>query len=114
MSGHIKRDRTGICNMQHTHTHTHVQEARATSEHLRAHTHPAHAHTLGMCYQLSELPGTLAKEQQRDSQKLLMALSEKESEGEKQTGWEREQDLDPKEGEVMQKIKKGRGAGVTE
>lgn len=62
-----------------------------------------------MCYQLSELPGTLAKEQQRDSQKLLMALSEKESEGEKQTGWEREQDLDPKEGEVMQKIKKGVG-----
>lgn len=51
----------------------------------------------------------MAKEQQRDSQKLLMALSEKESEGEKQTGWEREQDLDPKEGEVMQKIKKGSG-----
>lgn len=86
-----------------------MQEAYATGKHLHAHTHPAHAHTLGMCYQLSELPGTLAKEQQRDSQKLLMALSEKESEGEKQTGLEREQDLDPKEGEVMQKIKKGSG-----
>jgi len=53
------------------------------------HTH-THTHTLGLCYQSSELPGTLAKEQQGDSQKLLMAPSEKEREGEKQTGWARE------------------------
>ena len=56
----------------------------------------------------------MAKELQRDSQKLLMALSEKESEGEKQTGWEREQDLDPKEGDVMQKIKNKTGVGGQE
>ena len=60
VSGHIKRDRTGICN---THTHTHTQKA------------PAQVHTptrsLGLFYQIIDFSKTARSDEEGEEQMWL-------------------------------------------